>query len=609
MRPHGWLRPAKNTAHEPPGFTTPCVSRACANGESCRVSVNQMDDLHSDRHRSNDYLEVFHQVTKAVSSATSLDETLNLIVGKVSETLGVAGVTVRLLDEHARLILHASCGLSERYLNRGPLESEESCADVLHGHAVAVYDASSDPRIQYREESAAEGIKSILAVPIAAYEQVLGVLRLLTREPRDFTPDEVRFVVSLAEHCGIAIEHVRSRDSYARQIAYLEALHEVGRMVNTSLDLKTILDLIVSKLPEMMGVQAATVRLLDQEGDHLSLVAAAGLSEKYLSRGSVDREEAFRLALQGEPVIISDAATDPRVGYRREAEEEGIRAILAVPIMAMGEILGVLRLLSTSVKEFAQDDVKFVSALAEQTGIAIRNALHYQEVNRLLQTIEAERSFLQQVVDSLDAQLLAIDLDKNIILVNAKFAEARNLSKDSALGRTCDSLDISPVAHTAGHCLSCPLHEVVRTRSAVNFATRRESPDGRVSFLDVIVAPMLNQEGEVRNVIEIIRDVTHQWEQEQRILQAEKTKGALEMAATVSHELNSPIFAVLGTAQLMKRGISDQERVLEDIDLIIRNMKKIGELTTRIGKISKYQTRDYVGDERLFDIYGLEQDQ
>ena len=70
-----------------------------------------------------DYLEVFHQVTKSVSSAMSLGEIVNLVLTKMTDTLGVAGATIRLLDEDSsQLTLQASCGLSERYLSRGPLE-------------------------------------------------------------------------------------------------------------------------------------------------------------------------------------------------------------------------------------------------------------------------------------------------------------------------------------------------------------------------------------------------------------------------------------------------------------------------------------------------------
>jgi hypothetical protein len=58
----------------------------------------------------------------------------------------------------------------------------------------------------------------------------------------------------------------------------------------------------------------------------------------------------------------------------------------------------------------------------------------------------------------------------------------------------------------------------------------------------------------------------------------------------------------------MKRGLNDHEQLIKKIELIIRNMKKIGDLTTKIGKIGKYQTRDYVGDQRLLDIHLSDQD-
>lgn len=382
----------------------------------------------------------------------------------------------------------------------------------------------------------------------------------------------------------------------------------MGRMVNSTLDIKTILDRIVLMIPEIMGVQAATVRLLDEAGDHLSLVASRGLSEKYLGRGAVDTEEAIKLALQGKPVAIKDASKDPRIKFKKEAREEGIAAILAAPIMASGEVLGVLRLLSPTVREFSEEEVRFVSTLAEHCGIAIRNAIQYEKVNRLLQTIDGERAFLQQVVDSLDLQLLTIDLDKNIILMNSKFAQVHNVDREAALDMKCEDLDIPNSVNPGGHCASCPLKEALRTKAPINFATRWESTEGALAYYDVLLSPMLNYEGDVEYIIEIIRDVTHEWKNQQRVLEAEKMKGVLETSAAVSHELNSPIFAVLGTAQLMRRGLDDHERLIEDIELIIRNMKKIGDLTTRIGNISKYQTKDYVGAQRLLDIHFSDND-
>lgn len=566
-----------------------------------------MPDLLKNGSRDQDYLDVFHQVTKGVSSAKSLDEIMNIVLTKTAETLGIEGATISLLDKDSpQLTLKASCGLSDRFLNLGPLESEKCISELLRGVPVAIYDAASDPRIEKTALAFEEGIKSILAVPIFAYGAALGVFRLFAQHHREFTPDEIKFVLCMAEHCGTAIQHFRDMESHERQVHYLEALHEVSQVVNTTLDVKTILDLIVLRLPQLLGLNAATVRLLDETGKHLALVASRGLSEKYLTRGSIDTEEAIQLVLEGKPVAMAHATTDPRIKFTKEAKEEGIESILAVPITAMGEILGVLRLLSASVREFSEEEISFVTALSEQCGIAIRNAMHYEQVNNLLYAIEGERRFLQQVVDALDVQLMAIDVNKKIVLVNTKFEEAHNRTKESLLGEKCERLENPDCIEPCDHCTSCPVQEVIKNKYSVNFAKRKESIDGSSSFFDVILAPILNQEGEVENVIEIIRDITVQWLQEQQTLETEKMKGVLETSAAVSHELNSPIFAALGTAQLMKRGVDNRDHILDDIELIIRNLKKIADLTAKIGRISKYQTRDYVGTERLLDIHALD---
>jgi len=79
--------------------------------------------------------------------------------------------------------------------------------------------------------------------------------------------------------------------------------------------------MIVRTLPEVMGLKAATIRLLDASGTHLHLAAAHGLSERYLSRGPVDMEENIREALDEKPVAIHDVSKDPRVHYRKEARK------------------------------------------------------------------------------------------------------------------------------------------------------------------------------------------------------------------------------------------------------------------------------------------------
>jgi GAF domain-containing protein len=92
--------------------------------------------------------------------------------------------------------------------------------------------------------------------------------------------------------------------------------------------------------------------------------------------------------IQGKSVTIKDATTDKRVQDRKSKKEEGIASILSVPIKAKEKVIGALRLYSGVPRDFTEDEVLLVSALALQGGVAIQNAsmfLMLQEDMKVLQ--------------------------------------------------------------------------------------------------------------------------------------------------------------------------------------------------------------------------------
>jgi GAF domain-containing protein len=209
---------------------------------------------------------------------------------------------------------------------------------------------------------------------------VIGVLRLLTGWPRNFTHEEIAFAASLAEQCGTAIENARMYERQYREVRYLKTMEEISKMISSTLDINKVLDMIVKKIPAIMKTKAATIRLLDSSGRKLELVAAYGLSEKYLNRGPVDAEASISFALEGKPIAIFDVMTDSGTVYRDEAKEEGIKSMLVVPIVVRNKIIGIMRLLTDEHRQFSQDEMDFAVALAEQGGIAIENARMYEKI-------------------------------------------------------------------------------------------------------------------------------------------------------------------------------------------------------------------------------------
>jgi GAF domain-containing protein len=329
------------------------------------------------------FLELFIEVTRTITSSLDLDEVFKLITQKIPEVMKVDAASIRLLDAAGRkLVLKAAHGLSEAYLNRGAIDTEEPIFKALKGEPIVIDDATQDPRIKYPEATRQEGIKTLLVVPIPIRGKINGILRLLTRSPRTFRQDEIDFVAALGEQCGIAIENARIFKDQQTQLNYFKAIHEIGKTINATYELDTILDLIVTRLTGVMNLKAATIRLIEPRQGKLELKAAYGLSQSYLKRGPLDEELATYYVKKGDPVLILDAKKDIHTIYHKEAESEGISSILAVPIWVDDEIIGILRLLTSKVRHFSDADINFAMAVAEQGGVAIQRAIEYGKVHQ-----------------------------------------------------------------------------------------------------------------------------------------------------------------------------------------------------------------------------------
>ncbi len=176
------------------------------------------------------YLEAFREVVRAVSASLDVQEVLDLLVKTIPRVLNVKACAVRLLDPKKRTLeLVASQGLSADYVNKGPVDADQSIAEAMRGETVVIGDATTDPRAQYGDAAKAEGIVSICSVPLLVKGRIIGVLRLYTGEPKNFSGDELTFVEALGELAAIAIENARMYERLKKD--YEEVMADVFRFV------------------------------------------------------------------------------------------------------------------------------------------------------------------------------------------------------------------------------------------------------------------------------------------------------------------------------------------------------------------------------------------
>ncbi len=155
-------------------------------------------------------LEAIRKITGELTSTLDVSEVLDHIVRLTAEAMMVKGAALRLLDKNSREFrLSGAWGLSGDYLFKGPLAADYSIADCLRGKIVHIPDVQSDPQIQYPEDAEAEGIVSILSVPMILRERVIGVLRIYSADPRTYSKEDLEFVQMLADLGTLALEHAR----------------------------------------------------------------------------------------------------------------------------------------------------------------------------------------------------------------------------------------------------------------------------------------------------------------------------------------------------------------------------------------------------------------
>jgi len=326
-------------------------------------------------------LRSFQEIVKALSSHLGVEQVLETIVRELTQTMGLKGATIRLVHPKTNTLeLAASVGLSEGYLQKGAVDLDKSLTESLSGRPVAIYDAANDPRMQYPKEAAAEGIASMAAIPMIFKGKVIGVIRLISGEPREFTLEEVDFASTVAEIGAQLIINAKIYEARVRELNFLKGLLEVSKAVNSTLEVKKVLHLLVKTAVTALDIKAAAVRLLDETRQKLELVASYGLSDRYLHKGPVLSDKSIAEAMMGKAVSIYDVASDDRATYPKEAMEEGIKSILSVPITLKGKIIGVMRIYTGKLQEFSDEEITFIASLAEQAALAMENARMYQKL-------------------------------------------------------------------------------------------------------------------------------------------------------------------------------------------------------------------------------------
>jgi signal transduction histidine kinase len=246
------------------------------------------------------------------------------------------------------------------------------------------------------------GYRSQFGIPIQGKGQFLGILNFVSKQAHKFPATEIQLMNSIAYQVAVAVENAMLFGEVRRKTGRLEqtnrdlaALYSVAATVSRSLDLDLMLGSVIRKALQTLGFDAARIYLVDAGGRELTLRAFDGISEAFASKTAGDSIGVGingRVLQDQKPLIFGDIQSDPTysgLASGKSAQEAGFRSYISIPLMAKTKAVGVMNFLGFSPRTFAKEEVDLILSMGSQIGVAIQNAMLFEELTA--KTVELKK--------------------------------------------------------------------------------------------------------------------------------------------------------------------------------------------------------------------------
>jgi len=419
---HGTIRAALHLRFENADLV------AAVTAEKARGDASQRLEAAAEQRRRE--ADVLAELARTINAALEVDTVLQRVTDGARELCDSDGAAIALCEPGAEAaVISYWAGRAYRGFQGVRIEPGEGIGGLVlaTGRSYRTHDYGHDPRVSqaYRSVTQAGGTVAVLVVPIRCGARVEGLLYVGATRPRAFTDSEETILQRLADHAAIALHNARLYAAAERRRQTTESLAEVGHLLSQTLDAAEVGQRIVEHVRRLLQTRSATLYQLDSAAGMLvALVTAndfgfATIPWRALPLGT----GAVGLAVHTRQyVVTADILTDPRftlpAAVRASVERTPVRAVLALPLLRDGQVIGALSLGDDAGRTFDAEALAVAWLFAAHAATAFANAQLYTEVQagqgrlqdlsrKLLEAQEAERRRIAHELHDEAGQLLA----------------------------------------------------------------------------------------------------------------------------------------------------------------------------------------------------------
>jgi putative nucleotidyltransferase with HDIG domain len=333
-------------------------------------------------------LESLAQVSSALRQAQTRETMLPLLVEKTMQLFHADAGALMLLEDDT-LILAAGRGPVEALLgHRYPPGDDPLWQVTRTGEPLFISDVTEHGEFNQWEicRVLMSGLRACACVPLKTAEATVGLLHLGYRSKRTASEEEIRLLTSIAEMAGNALHRATLHEQTTQRLQRLAILRAIDMAISASLDLHVTLNIFLDQVTTQLRLDAADVLLLNPHTQTLEYAVGRGFRGSAITRTRVRLGEghAGRAALDRCIVHASNLPQTRPAGLRTQqlTSEEAFVTYYAVPLIAKGEVKGVLEIFHRTSLSPDPEWLDFLEDLAVQAAIAIDNAALYDNLQR-----------------------------------------------------------------------------------------------------------------------------------------------------------------------------------------------------------------------------------
>jgi PAS domain S-box-containing protein len=439
---------------------------------------------------------------------------------------------------------------------------------------LVVENAQAHPLFELAQVDVPKRFRSLVLMPIRFEDKAMGVLFLRFEEPYELTEDDDVFLRAIANATGIALRnasllHNLRDQSMERRDAHVEAERQLKALQRYVDFFDSCADgiLVVTVRGEILFCNPAACVILGRGEQELSKIRM----DDMLSRDGRKKYETVRASF--EQGIFPNSVDLPVL------TGDGRRRVL---------------------------NVSFSSILREHRGVIV-SLRDVTDDRATARELNKTKEFLQAVIDSSVDAIVSADMHGNVLLFNPAAERTYGYTASEVVG-VMNVRDLYPPGEAK---------EVMRRIHSPNHGDRgilqgyetELRGKGNAAVPVMLSASLIFHRGRAVGSVGVFKDLRAKLQIEERLRTAqldlaEKEQKAFiaELAGATAHELNQPLTAVMGYAGILEGALDGNPQLKRASGAIVRESERMAEIVRKIGKLTKYESKAYVGDTRIIDI-------